>query len=48
MKHDKIDKEENREKKIVFFFFFFCFFVFWGSILKDIEEHKLRKREREF
>ena len=47
MKHDKIDKEENREKKIVFFLFF-CFFVFWGSILKDIEEHKLRKREREF
>ena len=44
MKHDKLTKKKTEKKKL----FFFCFFVFWGSILKDIEEHKLRKREREF
>ena len=43
----KLTKKKTEKKKL-FFFLFFCFFVFWGSILKDIEEHKLRKREREF
>ena len=47
MKHDKLTKKKTEKKKLFFFLFFF-FFVFWGSILKDIEEHKLRKREREF
>ena len=48
MKHDKLTKKKTEKKKNFFFFLFFCFFVVWGSILKDIEEHKLRKREREF
>lgn len=48
MKHDdKIDKEENREKNCFFYFLFFCFLFFGVLFLKDIEEHKLRKRERE-
>lgn len=48
MKHDdKFDKEENREKNCFFYFLFFCFLFYGVLFLKDIEEHKLRKRERE-
>lgn len=32
---------------MLFYFLFFCFLFFGVLFLKDIEEHKLRKRERE-